>query len=148
MRYNNLFTDKFELKVVVGGLAAWRGSQGLAYLSTACYVTRLNFRVRDGTGCSLVLWPPKPLFNVSFVFTNECDGGWLICGCCVIGLVFLVLLVDFALECEAVFVFLAGWAVSGCGLSVSLPWRVHSSSINTIFYGGPRKVSFQGVFRA
>jgi hypothetical protein len=32
-------------------LAAWRGSRGLAYHSTACYVPGLNFRVRNGSGC-------------------------------------------------------------------------------------------------
>jgi hypothetical protein len=34
-------------------IAAWYGSRGLAYLSTAYYVCQLNCRVRNETGCFL-----------------------------------------------------------------------------------------------
>jgi hypothetical protein len=38
----------FILRTII---AAKHGSRGLAYLSTACYVNRLNFRVRNESGC-------------------------------------------------------------------------------------------------
>ena len=37
--------------------------------------------------------------------------------------------------------------ISGCALNALLPWHLHASSINPIFYGRPR-VSFRGWFRA
>lgn len=75
-------------------LAAWRGSRGLAYHSTACYVPGLNFRVRNGTGCL-----PRAVAAKTNMIMKDVPVLGLVC-LFLYCLCTLVLSLDFALECK------------------------------------------------
>ena len=141
---------------LVGGLAAFRVFRGLACPSTARYAGGLNFRVRCGSGCLPaalaakahddlgVFWGFSSFFSfcrvfalpcrvflfsrVSLDFALDCSGLVVVLLLCVV--VFIVFLWIGLLCGRGVLVV---WVVSGCGLSVSLPWRVRPSSIDLFF---------------
>jgi hypothetical protein len=129
----------------VVGLAAFCFFRGLAYPSTQQIVGGLNFRVRCGSG-----WFPAAMAAKTSLMIMTCMLYNAVCSFpfFLMGLLVCVLVCDCCVLwwLSGPFVcFGIGWAVSGCGLNASLPWRVRPNSIYPVFYWSPYGL-FSGCF--